>query len=287
MRTMHTFGAVGMAVLVCAAGPVFGQGREEAGPRAAASAPAPIGRLPDGQPNVQGLWSAAAGGSLSLTNPINPNAEFQEQLTGVEARQPSRIIDPPDGLVPYQPWAAARQKQQAHDYAWPTRPEHMDTQHRCLISGVPRLYYIIPQFKIIQQPGSVVFVWDQYHAYRVIPLDGRPHVGPDVKLWMGDGRGRWEGNTLVVDTTNVKGQRLTYIGDFYSEKAHIVERFTFVDAENMTYEATIDDPTVFTRPWTLRVAERRRPDEEIWESACYEGAVDPDGFLLKTAPPQR
>ena len=83
-----------------------------------------------------------------------------------------------------------------------------------------------------------------------------------MKLWMGDARGRWEGNTLVVDTTNVRGARLTYIGDFYSDNAHIVERITFVDADTMNYEATVDDPTVFTRPWTMRVvaeaqAERR------------------------------
>ena len=126
-----------------------------------------------------------------------------------------------------------------------------------------------------------MFVWDEYHAYRVIPLDGRPHIAPNVKLWMGDGRGHWEGNTLVVDTTNVRGARLTYIGDFNSENAHIVERFTFVDADTMNYEATVDDPTVFTRPWTMRVVEKRRPDQEVWESACWEGNVDPDVFLEK------
>jgi len=109
-------------------------------------------------------------------------------------------------------------------------------------------------------------------ANRVIPLDGRPHVGPNVKLWMGDGRGRWEGNTLVVDTTNLNAKfRLSVVGDFFSDKAHVVERLTFIDANTMSYEATIDDPTVFTRPWTLRVATRRGPDEEIWEWACPEG----------------
>jgi hypothetical protein len=102
---------------------------------------------------------------------------------------------------------------------------------------------------------------------------------------MGDGRGHWEGNTLVIDTTNVKGARLTYMGDFHSNNAHIVERLTFVDANNMNYEATIDDPTVFTRPWTMRVAERRRPDDEMWESACYEGNKDPR--LLKADTEQR
>jgi hypothetical protein len=280
MRTARVIVAFGIgAALLSRALPVVGQG--SGGAATVVSRPWPA-HLADGQPDVQGIWSAVNGGSLSLTNPINPQAEFDRQAGGAEVRLPSRIIDPPDGQVPYQPWAAARQKQQGHDYDRPTKPEHIDPQHRCMISGVPRLYTIIPAFKIVQPPGSVVFIWDAYHTYRVIPLDGRPHVGPNVKLWMGDGRGHWEGNTLVVDTTNVRGARLTFIGDFHSDKAHIVERFTFVDANTMNYEATVDDPTVFTRPWTMRVAERRGPDDELWESACHEGNHDPDTWLLKT-----
>jgi hypothetical protein len=267
--------------------PLAGQERREAGNPAVAARPWPPERLPDGQPDVQGIWSAVNGGSTSLTNPISGGADFDRRVTGVEVRLPSRIIDPPDGQLPYQPWAAARQKQQSYDYDRPTKPEHIDPQHRCLISGVPRLYTIVPSFKIIQPPGSIVFIWDEYHAYRVVPLDGRPHVGPNVKLWMGDGRGHWEGNTLVIDTTNVRGARLTYTGDFHSDNAHIVERLTFVDANTMTYEATVDDSTVFTRPWTMRVAERRRPDDEVWESACYEGNVPPDRWLLKTDTEQK
>jgi len=99
---------------------------------------------------------------------------------------------------------------------------------------------------------------------------------------MGDARGRWEGNTLVVETTNIKGTRLSFSGDFFSDNVRIVERITFVDADTMNYEATIDDPTVFTRPWTMRVVEKRRPDEEPLESACWEGNVPPDTWLLTT-----
>jgi hypothetical protein len=268
------------AALLSTTAPLAGQGGGGAA-RAPASRPWPPDHLPDGQPDVQGIWSAVNGGSTSLTNPISGQADFDRQITGVEPHVPSRIIDPPDGQVPYQPWAAARQKQQEHDYDRPTRPEHIDPQHRCLISGVPRLYTIVPAFKIVQIPGSVVFIWDEYHAYRVIPLDGRPHVGPNLKLWMGDARGHWEGTTLVIDTTNVKGARLTYIGDFFTDNAHIVERLAFVDANTINYEATVDDPTVFTRPWTMRIAHQRRPDEEIWETACYEGNKNPDRWLLK------
>jgi hypothetical protein len=288
MRTTHVILAFGIgAALLWTSVPVAGQGGAGAANRPATSRPWPPQRLPDGQPDVQGIWAATMAGSTSLTNPISGGEDLTRRATGEVIRRPSRIIDPPDGQVPYQPWAAARQKQQESDYDNATRPEHIDTQHRCLLSGIPRLYTIVPAFKIIQTPGAVVFVWDEYHAYRVIPLDGRPHIASDVKLWMGDARGRWEGNTLVVDTTNVRGARLSYIGDFYSENAHVVERITFVDADTMNYEATVSDPTVFTRPWTMRVVEKRRPDDEVWESACWEGNVNPDTWLQKTGGAQK
>jgi hypothetical protein len=227
------------------------------------------------------------GGSVSLSNPISGGADLQRRVSGKAIRLPSRVIDPPDGQVPYQPWAAARQKQQEATYDNPTKPEHIDTQHRCLLGGVPRLYTNVPTFRIIQAPNMVVFIWDEYHAYRVIHLDGRPHIASDVKLWMGDARGHWEGNTLVVETTNMKGTRLSMSGDFFSDNVHLVERISFVDADTMNYEATVDDPTVFTRPWTMRVVEKRRPDEEAWESACWEGNVPPDTWLIKTGADQR
>ena len=276
MRAARLLGTVGIVLVACLDASLLGQ-REEGAGRTTPAAARPLQRLADGQPDVQGLWSPVNPGSLSLTNPVPQQADFDKTIKPL----PSRIIDPPDGLVPYQPWAAALQKQQGHDYAYPTRPEHIDTQHRCLVSGVPRLFTIVPPLKIVQSPGQIVFIWDSYHAYRVVPLDARPHIAPNVKLWMGNSRGRWEGNTLVIDTRNVKGQRLTYIGDFYSENAQIAERLSWPDADNLVYEATITDPTVFTRPWTMRVAQRRRANEEMWESACFEGMTDPDKFLLK------
>ena len=288
MRTGRVIVSIGMCVaLLSMAVPAAGQENESAPNRPAASRPWPPARLADGQPDVQGVWAAQAGGSVSLSNPISGGADLQRRATGQDLRVPSRVTDPPDGLVPYQPWALARQKQQEAVYDKPTRPEHIDTQHRCLLGGIPRLYTNVPTFRIIQPPGAVVFIWDEYHAYRVIPLDGRPHIASDVKLWMGDARGYWEGTTLVVDTTNVKGTRLSFSGDFFSDNAHITERIAFVDANTMNYDATIDDPTVFTRAWTMRVVEKRRPDEEPWESACWEGNMPPDTWLLKTEGAQK
>ena len=281
MSNARTIVALGMGiVLVSATAPVVGQEGQGAANRPAVSRPWPPTRLADGQPDVQGTWAAVAGGAVSLDNPLSGGADLQRRITGQDVRVPSRIVDPPDGLVPYQPWAAARHKQQESDYDRPTRPEHIDPQHRCLLSGVPRLYGIVPPLKIVQPRGAVVFIWDEYHAYRVVPLDGRPHIAPDVKLWMGDGRGHWEGNTLVIDTTNIKATRLSFSGDFLSDNAHVVERITFTDPDSMTYEATVEDPTVFTRPWTMRVAQKRRPDDEFWETACWEGNKPPDTWLL-------
>ncbi len=282
MRLHHVTLALGIsAVLLASAAPVSGQG-EMTRPKAPAAKPWPPAQTPDGQPDVQGTWRPEIPGTHSLNPAQSSGAEFEERVTGKGKRNPSRIVDPPSGEIPYQPWAAALQQKLASEFENATRPEHIDTATRCLVPGVPRLYYF-PAFRIMQPAGSVVFVWDDHHAYRVIHLDGRPHVGPDVKLWMGDGRGRWEGNTLVVDTRNLKAKsRLDVVGDFFTDKAHLVERMTFVDANTMNYEVTIEDPTVFTRPWTMRVVQRRLPDDEMWEWACHEGERDAARSFLGT-----
>jgi hypothetical protein len=269
-RSMIAFG-IGVALWSLAVTVSGQRGATAQNERPAAKTPWPPQRLPDGQPDVQGSYGPVISGTLTLTNPMTAGAEFNARVRGVTVRNPSRIVDPPNGEIPYQPWAAALQKQEASDWENPTKTEHVDTQTRCLLDGVPRPFYNTP-FQIIQPAGSVVIVWDDYHSYRVIPLDGRPHVGSNLKLWMGDSSGHWEGNTLVVDVTNLNAKfRLSIVGDFLSEHAHIVERLAFVDASTMTYDATIDDPTVFTRPWTLRVPEKRVPDYEMWEFACHEG----------------
>jgi len=161
-------------------------------------------RRPDGQPDMQGTWRPILGGTHSLDPAKSGASDFQERITGVVKINPSRVVDPPDGHIPYQPWAAELRRKLEAEYENPTRPEHIDSQTRCIVD-VPRLYYF-PTFRILQPPGQVVFVWDEYHAFRVVPLDGRPRLGANIKLWMGDARGRWEGNTLVVETTNLKAK---------------------------------------------------------------------------------
>jgi hypothetical protein len=271
MNTHQAMMALGMSLaLLSLPAALSGQNAASEPP----TAPWPPAQTPDGQPDVQGVWSPVGGGTQSLDPAMSSGALFRDRVAGVTSNNPSRIIDPEDGHIPYQPWAAALQQELEAVYENPTRPEHIDTQTRCLGPGVPRLYYF-PRFRILQPAGSVVFVWDQYHTYRVIPLDGRPHISPNIKLWSGDSRGQWEGNTLVVDTTNLNAKsRLDVVGDFFSDQAHILERFVFIDGTTMHYEATITDPTVFTRPWTMRVVQRRGVDEEFWEWACHEGERD-------------
>src|SRR6185295_623453 len=111
------------------------------------------------------------------------------------------------------------------------------------------------------------------HYYRSIPIGAAsPHPSNAVKTWMGTSRGRWEGDTLVVDVSNLTGRNwLDQVGNFFSDNAHVVERFRLVSANIIDYEVTIEDPTVFTRPWTMRLPLRRGRSEEMWEHACYEG----------------
>ena len=230
-------------------------------------------RAPDGQPDISGFWHIEPPGTYSLEDmSLQPLGAGDFHVKGPAG---SRIIDPPDGRIPYQAWARARAKDVLDNHLDP-KPHQLDPQSRCFLGGVPRVtYQEVTGMQIDQVPGHVILTYEFNHAYRIIPLDRRPHVGGAIKLWMGDGRGRWEGITLVVDTTNLKAKsRLDVVGDFFSDNARIVERFIFDGADTMTYEATITDPMVFTRPWTIRVAQRRLADDEFWEWACHEGERD-------------
>jgi hypothetical protein len=126
--------------------------------------------------------------------------------------------------------------------------------------------------RILQFPTHIVLLHEFGHHYRVIYLDGRPHVPDKLKLWMGDSRGRWEGNTLVVDVTNHNDRTwFDIVGSFHSDAMRITERWTFAGADRIDYVATIDDPKVYTKPWKLRVQLGRNKPEEQYESAICEG----------------
>ena len=248
-------------------------------------------RTADGQPNIQGLWRHRAVGNATydLEGGSTPahvvlsagcsqgiaNCENEPVAGENMGRRPKVIVDPPGGKIPYQPWAAAKKDQLRHDHVNPRTMAEIDPQERCFLPGVPRMTYSeYASFQITQSPGYVMIAYEYTHAFRVIPIDGRPHPGDNIKLWMGDSRGRWEGNTLVVDTTNNNDQTwLDIVGTFHSNALHVVERFTIVDQNRMEYEATIEDPTVFTRPWKIAFPILRSADKayEMMEMACVEG----------------
>ena len=121
--------------------------------------------------------------------------------------------------------------------------------------------------QLFQTPGYVAILTEMVHDARIVPVQARPHLSPEVRQWAGDSRGRWEGQTLVVDTTNFRSDR-TPFGS--SATAHLVERFTRVDAGTLLYEVTVEDAATWTRPWTFRVSMAKSPDL-MYEYACHEG----------------
>jgi hypothetical protein len=134
--------------------------------------------------------------------------------------------------------------------------------------------YVPTQIEILQAPDHVLILLERAHTSRFIPTTGVPHVGPDVRLWQGDSRGRWEGNTLVVDVTNQNGRAwFDQAANLYSETTHMVERFTLIDAVTMHYQVTIEDPRLYTRPWTMVFPLRRNTQRgfRLLEEACHEG----------------
>jgi hypothetical protein len=214
-------------------------------------------RTPDGKPDFQGYWVR-----IVIRNMENVE-EHPQTIDGSGGR--SEIVDPPDGRLPYQPWAAA--KRDAH-FA-----KYLDAAQFCLPHGAPRFAYGGTKL-VVQTPGFVFMLNDYADTYRIIPTDGRPHVGSDIRLWEGDPRGRWDGNTLVIDVTNQLAMGpIDHVGNFISDDANVVERMTLIDKDVIFYTATVDDPRVFTRPWTMAFGWRRNPNPayEMWEQGCWEG----------------
>jgi len=237
-------------------------------------------RLADGQPDVQGHWSNTISNHSNFTDPqggiINdPNPRMRAKGPR-EERAPSRVSDPPDGQVPFQPWAAEKVKDFQANFNNPTKPEYIEPLARCAPSGVPKSLYW-HGYEIRQYPGYVLFLFNS--GYRLIHLDGKPHLPDNIKLWNADSRGHWEGNTLVVDVTNNNGKALFgRSGEFSSENAHIVERYIFSpDNKRYNYVATITDPTVYTRPFTVTIPARRWTDDETPNGWHYETAVNGTG----------
>jgi len=205
---------------------------------------------------------------------------FDSGTKVVSTRRTSLVVEPHDGRVPVKPEAEAKRDYNLAHNA--DSYEYMSVWDRCITRGVPAGMFPAGYnnaYQIVQIPGYVMILYEMIHEARIIPLDGRPHLASSVRQWNGDSRGRWEGNTLVVDTTNYNGKgwiatsaatgRIKGIPQ--SEALHVVERFTRADADIVNYEVTIEDPNVYTRPWKVAIPLVRDPSYHIFEYACHEG----------------
>jgi hypothetical protein len=206
------------------------------------------------------------------------NELFRERGGVVRTRRTSLIIDPPDGRMPpltpegakIEAARAAERRKRGPADSWTDR----NLAERCITRGAPKL----PggynnNFQIYQTANAVMIYHEMIHDTRVIPLDGRPHVDPKLRLWLGDSRGHWEGDTLVVDTTNFRPDVIANNFNCCGEAGahlHVVERFRRVSDDMIEYRYTVDDPSMYTRPWTAEVP-MSKIDGPIYEYACHEG----------------
>ena len=274
-----------------------------------------IARMPDGHPDLQGIWTNATitpmerpaqfAGKLTATDEEATKYEKQNNDTlygdrrsanaeqdrdhaynslffdrGTElarvdgVKRTSLIVDPPDGKIPpLTPEAQKKNAGRAQGAQRFDRPQDRPLGERCLMgfgstSGPPMLPVLYNNnYQIVQTSQAIMILVEMVHDVRVIHLDGRPHLPSNVRQWMGDSIGRWDGDTLVVDTTNFT-DKTRFRGS--SENLHVVERFTRVDPGTILYKVTIDDPTTFTKPWTLEYPFLATKGP-VYEYACHEG----------------
>jgi hypothetical protein len=223
-------------------------------------APARRGAAP--APDISGFFQANHGGA-------NWGLEPHPEPVGLTPPGRGVIIDPPDKMLPYQEWA--RKERLSRDT--PERGYDDPTAHCFVAAGVPRSFYVPSPFHVVQTPTHVLFLYERM-SWRIVTLNPRPHLPDAIRLWQGDSVGWWDGDTLVVDSRNFNGRTwLNEVGDVISHAATVVERFTPADAKTVRYQATITDPLVYTRPFTIEIPLVRQPDQ-ILEAACLEDNQD-------------
>lgn len=217
-------------------------------------------RTPQGHPDLSGVWQAA---TLSAAF----NVEEHGASYGTPAG-PSVIVDPPGGKLPYLP--GMREKAEYND-----RHRELDPVGQCHMHGVPRVMFPPFPLEIVQDHPYVVILSETEHGVRIIPTDGRPFL-ENYSSWNGDSRGRWEGDTLVVEVRGLNGKSwLDQAGNFVGEGARVTERFRMTAQDTILYEATVENANVFSQPFTIRLPLRRRPaDVELLEYGCIEGERD-------------
>jgi hypothetical protein len=213
---------------------------------AAAQAPAAARRVA-GKPDFNGIWQSLNSAAWDLQDHVG-------QL-GVPPGQ--SVVEGND--IPYRPEALAQKKEN-----YSKRETEDPTGANCYLPGVPRVMYMPFPFQMTHTAKNIAISSEFTHALRNIYLDGTPHPETPEENWMGDSRGHWEGDTLVVDVKNFNADTwLDHAGNFHSEQLHVVERYTMTDPDHIQYEATIEDPKVFTRPWKISMPLYRRVEKNV------------------------
>jgi hypothetical protein len=258
--------AVLAAGLWLAAAPIAGQNRAYQTPR-----------TPAGEPDLNGIWQAvntanydlephAARPAMAVRNgPAGPVPAASVVALGAVGAVPAGLGVVQGGGIPYQPWAAARKAENAKD--WVTR----DPEIKCYLPGVPRATYMPYPFQIVQSGDVILIAYEYASATRTIYMNDTSES--PIDSWMGHSTGRWDGDTLVVESSGFNDQTwFDRAGNFHSEALRVVERFTRTSADALWYEATIEDAKVFTRPWTIAMPIYRRLDKDmqLLEFKCVE-----------------
>ena len=240
------------AFLWIAALPAYGQAQEHQAPRSA-----------DGKPNLNGIWQANDSANWDLEAHAAHAGEIV--ALGAVGATPAGLGVVEGGAIPYLPAAAAKRKDNFANRL------KLDPEIKCYLPGVPRATYMPYPFQIVQSQNRILIAYEYAGAERVINM-GAPTKAPD-NFWMGWSNGHWEGDTLVVDVTNQNDQTwFDRSGDFHSDALHVVERYSVLSPDALLYEATIDDPKVFSRPWKISMPLYRRLEKnaQLLEFKCVE-----------------
>ena len=288
---------VSAVVIVSAAGPALAAQRAGVATHATNGFSAP--KTPWGDPDLQGVWTnfdetpferpnpdkaaaaaeraAAAGRYGGKEDPDEGSArsEYWNAFSSPKTpKRPSMVVDPPDGRVPVKPGAWFYRN---YTILEDTYLSHTPSE-RCIARGVPGGMFpgsYNNGMQIVQSPGYVVILSEMLHETRIIPTDGRPHLADSTRLWNGDSRGRWDGQTLVVETINFNGSGIVRatggLAIRQTPTLRVVERLTLTDTNTIAYTVTVEDPQTFFRPWTAAMPLNRDSNYRIYEVACHEG----------------
>jgi hypothetical protein len=211
-------------------------------------------RTPDGKPDLSGIWQ------------VMNTAAWDIQDHSAQKGVPAGVGVVVGGEIPYRAEALAKKRENYANRAT------ADPESKCYLPGVPRIMYMPYPFQIFQSASQLTMLFEYVHATRFIYTNGTPHPPGHIDWWLGDSRGRWEGDTLVVDVVHFNDQTwFDRAGNFHSEQLHVVERFTPLDRDHITYEVTVEDPKVFTAPWRLSMVlyRHREPNAQLLEYECF------------------